>query len=78
MKNPDSWKNLDIVKVLKEKRFYSYGESRSFVFSKRMGSDVGVKPGEEMKAALRRQKIKVFRLLWWIVLYRQHYAAPGL
>ena len=53
MKNPDAWKNLDIVKVLKEgKGFVMMANLVLSSFQRRMGSDVGVKPGEEMKAAL--------------------------
>lgn len=54
MKNPDSWKNLDIVKVLKEKKgFILMANLALSSFQKRMGSNVGVKPGEEMKAAIK-------------------------
>ncbi|MCR5698072.1 MAG: TraB/GumN family protein [Treponemataceae bacterium] len=53
MKNPDAWKNLDIVKVLKEgKGFVMMANLVLGSFQRRMGSDVGVKPGEEMKAAI--------------------------
>mgnify|MGYP002512213793 FL=1 len=53
MKNPDSWKELDIVKVLKEgKGFIMMANLVLSSFQRRMGSDVGVKPGEEMQAAL--------------------------
>ncbi len=53
MKNPDSWKELDIVKVLKQgKGFIMMANLVLSSFQRRMGSDVGVKPGEEMQAAL--------------------------
>lgn len=53
MKNPDSWKNLDIVKVLKEnKGFVLMANLVLSSFQKRLGSQVGVKPGDEMRAAL--------------------------
>ncbi|HOS29558.1 MAG TPA: TraB/GumN family protein [Treponemataceae bacterium] len=59
MKNPDSWKNLDIVKVLKEKKgFILMANLVLSSFQKRMGSDVGVKPGEEMKAAVKAAEDK--------------------
>lgn len=52
LKNPESWKNLDIIKVLKEKRGWVLLANLVLTsFQRRMGSDVGVKPGEEMKAA---------------------------
>lgn len=53
MKNPESWKNLDIVKVLKSgQSFVLMANLILSSFQRRMGSDVGVKPGEEMKAAI--------------------------
>ena len=45
MKNPDAWKELDIVKVLKEgKGFVMMANLVLSSFQRRMGSDVGVKP----------------------------------
>lgn len=53
MKNPEAWKNLDIVKVLKSGQgFVLMANLILSSFQKRMGADVGVKPGEEMKAAI--------------------------
>ncbi|MGP1587136.1 MAG: TraB/GumN family protein [Treponemataceae bacterium] len=53
MKNPESWKQLDIIKVLKEKKgFVLLANLVLGSFQRRMGADTGVKPGEEMKAAL--------------------------
>lgn len=53
MKNPDAWKNLDIVKVLKGGQgFVLMANLMLSSFQRRMGADVGVKPGEEMKAAI--------------------------
>lgn len=53
MKDPDAWKKLDIVKVLKEGRgFIMMANLVLSSFQRRMGSDVGVKPGEEMKHAI--------------------------
>lgn len=53
MKNPEAWKNLDIVKVLKSGQgFVLMANLMLSSFQKRMGADVGVKPGEEMKAAI--------------------------
>ena len=52
LKNPESWRNLDIVKVLKQKQGWVLLANLVLSsFQKRMGADVGVKPGEEMKAA---------------------------
>jgi pheromone shutdown-related protein TraB len=53
IKNPDSWKSLDIVDVLKKGQgFVLMANLVLSSFQQRMGSDVGVKPGEEMKAAI--------------------------
>jgi len=53
MQNPDSWKNLDIIKVLKEGQgFLMMANLVLSSFQKRMGADVGVKPGDEMKGAI--------------------------
>jgi len=53
MVNPDSYRELDIIKVLKR------GEALLVLanlilgsFQKRMGQNVGVKPGDEMRAAI--------------------------
>lgn len=47
------WENLDIGKVLKEgKGFFLLANLALSGFQKRMGSGVGVKPGEEMIAAI--------------------------
>ncbi len=53
LKNPDSWKQLDIIKVLKDgKGFLMLANLVLSSFQKRLGADVGVKPGDEMKAAI--------------------------
>jgi pheromone shutdown-related protein TraB len=55
VKTPDSWKNLDIIQVLKKKQgFVLMANLMLSSFQKRMGLDVGVKPGEEMKAAVEQ------------------------
>ena len=53
MTNPDKYKELDIIKVLKR------GEALLILanlilssFQKRMGQNIGVKPGDEMRAAI--------------------------
>jgi pheromone shutdown-related protein TraB len=53
LRNPESWKKLDIIKVLKEGRgFLMMANLVLSSFQRRMGNDVGVKPGEEMKTAI--------------------------
>ena len=53
MQNEKAWQELDIVKVLKEgKGFMLLANLALSSFQKRMGDDVGTKPGAEMKSAL--------------------------
>ncbi|GMO68678.1 MAG: TraB/GumN family protein [Treponemataceae bacterium] len=53
IKNPDSWKRLDITEVLKKGQgFVLMANLVLSSFQRKMGSDVGVQPGEEMKAAI--------------------------
>ena len=48
LKNPESWSNLDIIKVLKEKRGWLLIVNLVLSsFQKRMGADVGVKPAKK-------------------------------
>ncbi len=57
MQDPESWKKLDIVKVLKEGRgFMMIANLVLSSFQKRIGSDMGVKPGDEMRAAIKKAK----------------------
>jgi len=49
-----SWENMDITKILKEKKgFLLIANLVLSSFQKRMGVDVGVTPGEEMLSAIR-------------------------
>ena len=53
MMDPDSWRNLDIIKVLKRREgFLMLANLVLASFQKRMGQNVGVKPGDEMMAAI--------------------------
>ncbi len=53
IQNEKAWQELDIVKVLKEgKGFMLLANLALSSFQKRMGEDVGTKPGAEMKSAL--------------------------
>ncbi len=53
MQNPESYKQLDIVKVLKEGRgFMMMANLVLSSFQKKIGTDMGVKPGDEMRAAI--------------------------
>lgn len=52
LNSPDNWRNLDIIKVLKNKKgFLMLANLVLAGFQRRMGSNVGVKPGDEMRAA---------------------------
>ncbi|MDE5898276.1 MAG: TraB/GumN family protein [Treponemataceae bacterium] len=54
IKHPDSWKDLDIIKVLRRKEgFLLLANLVLAALQKRMGQNVGVKPGDEMIAAMR-------------------------
>lgn len=53
MTEKESWENLDAVKILKEgKGFLLIANLVLSSFQRRMGSNLGVKPGEEMKASI--------------------------
>lgn len=57
MMDPESWKKLDIVKVLKRREgFLMLANLVLGSFQKRMGQNVGVKPGDEMMAAINCAK----------------------
>ena len=53
LNDSEAWKNLDIIKVLKEKKgFLLLANLVLSSFQKRMGANVGVKPGDEMRAGI--------------------------
>ena len=57
LNDSESWKNLDIIKVLKEKKgFLLLANLVLASFQKRMGATVGVKPGDEMRAGIEVAK----------------------
>ncbi len=57
MQDPEAWKKLDIVKVLKEGRgFMMIANLVLSSFQKKIGSDIGVKPGDEMRFAIKTAK----------------------
>ncbi len=54
IRNKDQWKNMDIVKVIKEgKAPMLMGNLILSAFQKKMGDQLGVKPGAEMVAAIK-------------------------
>lgn len=55
--NQDKWKNLDIVKVIKEKKLALLASNLILSsFQKKIGLEVGIKPGSEMIKALEIAK----------------------
>ena len=57
LNDKESWKNLDIIKILKEKKgFLLLANLVLSSFQKRMGSNAGVKPGDEMRAGIEAAK----------------------
>ncbi len=53
----DQWKNMDIFKVVREgKSFLLFANLIMTAFQKRLGSQLGVKPGAEMLVALEASK----------------------
>lgn len=55
--NPNKWKEIDIIQLLKEgKGFLLLANLALQAFQKKLGLDLGVKPGDEMKAAIETSK----------------------
>ena len=55
LNDPDSWRNMDIVKVLKQKNgFLMLANIILSSYQKKMGVGTGVKPGDEMLAAIKK------------------------
>jgi pheromone shutdown-related protein TraB len=53
MKNPGMWQNMDIFKVIKEKKAaFLMANLVMSSFQRRIGQKLGVKPGDEMRAAI--------------------------
>jgi pheromone shutdown-related protein TraB len=53
MRNPSTWSEMDIVKVIKEKKaLLLFANLLMSSIQKRMGDKFGVRPGEEMRAAI--------------------------
>ena len=57
LEDPDSWRKMDVVKVLRNKQgFLMLANIVLASYQKRMGKNAGVKPGQEMVAALECAK----------------------
>lgn len=54
LNDSESYKNIDVIKILKEgKGFLMLANLILSSFQRRMGNNVGVKPGDEMRAGIR-------------------------
>lgn len=57
MEDPESWKKMDIIKVLRKKMgFLMMANLILASYQKRMGQQTSVKPGDEMMAAIQKAK----------------------
>ncbi len=57
LEDPESWRRMDIVKVLRNKQgFLMMANIVLAAYQKRMGKSAGVKPGDEMVAAINKAK----------------------
>ena len=57
MEDPESWKKMDIIKVLRKKMgFLMMANLILASYQKRMGQQTSVKPGDEMMAAIQKCK----------------------
>ena len=57
MEDPEAWRKMDIIKVLKNKQgFLMLANIVLSGYQKRMGTNSGVKPGDEMMAAINTAK----------------------
>lgn len=57
LENPDSWKQMDIIRVLKKKQgFLMLANIILAAYQKKMGEETGAKPGDEMLSAINKSK----------------------
>ena len=57
MENPDEWKDMDIIRILRKKQgFLLLANIILASYQKKMGVDTGVTPGQEMVAAINKAK----------------------
>ena len=57
IEDPEAWRKMDIIKVLKNKQgFLMLSNLILSAYQKRMGQGTGVKPGQEMIAAINKAK----------------------
>ncbi|MCR5763912.1 MAG: TraB/GumN family protein [Treponema sp.] len=55
LKDPDSWRKMDIIKVLRNKNgFLMLANIVLSSYQKKMGLETGVKPGDEMLSAIKK------------------------
>jgi len=59
MKNPKNWQEMDIIKVIKEKKAsFLFANLVMASFQKRVGERFGIKPGDEMRQAIDAAEAK--------------------
>lgn len=57
MQDKESWKKMDIIEILRKKQgFLLLANIVLSAYQKRMGEDAGIKPGDEMAAAIKKAK----------------------
>lgn len=55
MQDKESWKKMDIIEILRKKQgFLLLANIVLSAYQKRMGEDAGIKPGDEMAAAIKK------------------------
>jgi len=55
IKNPKRWQDTDIIKIIKEKKSaFLFANLVMASFQKRLGAKIGVRPGDEMRAAMEQ------------------------
>ena len=78
IKNPEKYRELDIINVLRKKEgFLLLANLVMAAFQKRTGQKSGVTPGAEMLAALNAQKNLEFRPFLQTGRFRLHCVAHG-
>ncbi|NMD39508.1 MAG: TraB/GumN family protein [Deltaproteobacteria bacterium] len=64
MKNPGMWQNMDIFKVIKEKKAaFLMANLVMSSFQRRIGEKLGVRPGDEMRAAIEEAEANGIEVL---------------
>ncbi|MCD6570742.1 MAG: TraB/GumN family protein [Deltaproteobacteria bacterium] len=87
LKDPDLWKNTDIIKVIKEKKAtLLFANLVMASFQRRIGDKIGIRPGEEIKTAIEvadatgipvalidRNIRTTLQRLWWMLSLKERF-----